>query len=73
MTQHSGQWKRGFAMCLAGEPWNEAEPEDWQRGWKMALSLLHAGRIKDFNHVLLKRHMAAREEEYAVFGRNFRS
>ncbi len=59
MSEHTPQWKRGFAQCIAGVPFSDKEPADWQDGHNKALDAMLSGRIPD-------RHGAAIQAERAA-------
>jgi len=64
MTEHSGQWKRGFAQAMAGVLWNENEHPDWKEGHSKAEIGMLMGRLPDRHGLLIRQEQAYKQAQH---------
>ena len=64
MSEHSGQWKRGFAQAMAGVLWNENEHPDWKEGHSKAEIGMLMGRLPDRHGLLIRQEQAAAQAKH---------
>ncbi len=64
MSEHSGQWKRGFAQAMAGVLWNENEHPDWREGHTKAQTGMLMGRLPDRHGLLIRQEQAYKQAQH---------
>lgn len=64
MSEHSGQWKRGFAQAMAGVIWNENEHPDWKEGHSKAEIGMLMGRLPDRHGLLIRQEQAYKQAQH---------
>ena len=64
MSEHSGQWKRGFAQAMAGVLWNENEHPDWKEGHSKAEIGMLMGRLPDRHGLLIRQEQAYKQAQH---------
>ena len=67
MSEHSGQWKRGFAQAMAGVLWNENEHPDWKQGHCKAVAGMMFGTLPDKHGLLLKQKQSGVQAQQNAF------